>query len=163
MKILSVFKNVFLACALLAAFTGCSKDEDEGEGGLVGQWTFREVNFLYYIGGDVVFDAKAEGEDLSSTNAQFRGMFFTFGEDGDMLVGMSGQSGSLPGSYSTSNGHLTIGDRETSFSFPYRLSGNTLEFIWDIATLERMSGSSVDDEIFDIFDNMEAILTFSRK
>jgi hypothetical protein len=116
---------------------------------------------LYYIGNEVI-DAKEERFDLSDANATFRGLSFTFGEDGELSATMGSQSGPA-GSYSASNGLLTIGDGATSFSFPYSLSGNTLVFTWDVATLERMSGSPVDDEIFDIVDDMEAILTFSRK
>jgi hypothetical protein len=42
MKILSVFKNVFLACALLAAVAGCTKEDDTG---LTGKWTFSGFSF----------------------------------------------------------------------------------------------------------------------
>jgi hypothetical protein len=160
MKILPVFKKTFLACALLAAVAGCSKEEEEG-GVLTGKWAFRELNYIFYDG-KVSINAKEEGEDLidlAAINATWRTAAFTFGEDGTLVFSFEGNS-EVMGSYTTAKGRVTVTEGDKTYSFKYRVTGDTLEWTWNLAVFEMAMGGVPDG--FEEFDNVDTIMTFTR-
>jgi hypothetical protein len=161
MKILSVFKKTFLACALLAAVAGCSKEkEEEEEGVLTGKWAFRELNYIFHLNG-VSLDAKEEGDliDLAAVNAAWRTLTFTFGEDGNVIFQLDGDS-EIMGTYTTAKNRVSMTEGEKKYSFTYRITGDTLEWTWD-STVFKMAMGGVPAWFHD-FDDVDTIMTFTR-
>jgi hypothetical protein len=143
---------------LLLTIVGCSKDDDNNDNPLVGKWIYQKTNVIFYLDGDV-FDAREEGEDLSDFDDEFRSLYFVFEKDGSVRGGQNGQSGEI-GTYSVSGKQLSINDGESTVRFDYQITGNELEWIWDI---DFMKANEYDiPDFFDDFDDVEIVLTFIR-
>jgi hypothetical protein len=146
-------KSVSLILAMTVALAGCSKDDEGDE--LNGTWLFQEVNYLYYIDGQVYY---VEDEVLEESNANFRGMFFIF-NNGSLSAGMGGQT--YPwGTYTASGNRITIKDGATTSIIQYRISGKKMDLIFNTSFLEMTLGG-MPDELYD-FDEIEVVLSFKR-
>jgi hypothetical protein len=142
---------------LLLAAVGCSKDDDD-DNPLIGKWLYQGTNVIFYFDGEE-FNAKEEGEDLSDFDDGFRTLYFVFEKDGSVWGGQYGQSGEF-GTYSVSGNKLSINDGETTVRFDYKITGNMLEWIWDINFME-INGYVLPDDFYE-FDDVEFILTFKK-
>ncbi|MDR0729726.1 MAG: hypothetical protein LBF19_06370 [Prevotellaceae bacterium] len=157
MKPLTLLKNVFVACTLLATLFACSKDDEDN--GLIGRWNYREANMRFSINGEW-HDGKEEGLDLSDFNNNFRGLFFIFEGNGTLLAGMGGQSDPM-GSYNVSSDKITINDGSSTFAMGYRIAGKTLDLIWYRSTFHALGISTADIDDMG-FDDFEIILIFDK-
>jgi hypothetical protein len=172
MKLLSMLKYTLLTCTLLATAVACSKGEDDNNNHpdeddnnnhpLVGTWVFQEINITFLFEGkwyNVKEDGLEEEFDLPGFNQSFRGMFFVFEKDGQMLGGKNGQS-QPAGNYTVSDDKITNKDGSRTFIMSYRISEKTLELRWPRTTFEIMLGE-LPEELY-WFDDFEVILTFVK-
>jgi hypothetical protein len=153
-----LLKSALLAGVFALAFAGCSKDDDEVSE-LNGTWMFKEINYLYYVDGQV-FNAKEENPaTLQETNRNLRGFFFVF-NSGNCWLGMNGQTSSDSAPYTVSGDKITLKSGSTTFIMQYAISGENMDLIWSRSTFEMMFGALPDE--FYYFDDVEAILSFNR-
>jgi hypothetical protein len=148
-------KSVFLVGVFALAFAGCSKDEGSE---LNGTWMFRDMDFLYYINGQI-FSAKEESPvAMQEINRDFRGFFLTF-SDGNLSVGMADQTYSW-GAYTVSGNKIILKDGSSTDIMQYAISGENLELTFDRLSFEMMLGGLPDE--FYYFDDVEVIMSFNR-
>jgi hypothetical protein len=164
MKILSVFKKVFLACALLAAVAGCSKEEEEEDNGfvkeLIGRWTFQEMDIWLESSDHQLFYAKESGIDLSEMNAAHRGLTVTFNKNKEISFDRNGRSVSVE-AQAISDDEIFVRGGEIFDSFYYYISGNTLE-LGIMGNLLKKLGGYVSDEIEAIDPYPMPIILFTK-
>ncbi|MDR3350581.1 MAG: hypothetical protein LBN98_02890 [Prevotellaceae bacterium] len=154
-KIFKIMASVLLVAAFTATTVSCSKEEGDD---LIGRWVYSQGNYRFLYEGEW-YDAKEEGFDLSSFNRGFRGTYFVFEDNGTVTMGFGGQSGS--GKYTVSGDEITIKEGSLSVPMGYRVSGKTLELIWDSTTIN-FAGVSLDEFYEMGFDDIEMTLTFTK-
>jgi hypothetical protein len=154
-QLIFLLKNVFLAGVFAMAFAGCSKDEGSE---LNGTWMFRDMDFLYYVGGQVFSALEESPAAMQEINRDFRGLFFIF-SDGNLSAGMGGQT--YPwGTYTVSGNKITLHDGSTTGIMQYAISGKNMDLTFNRSSFEMLLGG-LPDELY-YFDDMEAILSFNR-
>ena len=152
-KLLAVLKSAFIACTLLLAFAGCTKDE---AGSLTGHWVFNEANVIFYMSGQA-YNVKEHGGDLSGINNGFRGLFIDFKEN-EVTMGQ-GSEILFSVEYTVSGNKIVVRDGGDIMSWKYSLSGNSLDVVWTSETLELLG----DFELPDGVDDLDVIMTFKKQ
>ncbi|MDR2036751.1 MAG: lipocalin family protein [Bacteroidales bacterium] len=150
--------SVLMIAAFAAVCVSCEKEEGND---LIGRWLFHRSNVIYYFEGQP-YNLKEEGDGtiLSELNRDFRNMIFMFESDGSFFGGVNEQL--YPsGTYSVSGDKITIKDGSNIVTINYRLSGNMLDLTFSDASFELVE-TSLPDELFDIVDDFEMILTFIK-